>query len=481
MYNENLFKQVSSTLAGVDYFSLRLCDEKSKKLSFRNGVLDPPSCSQDRGAMVVVHDRGGMGYAATSDLSDSGIQQAASNARTWAHRCAANAVTNFSQLEMPVQSGSYKSPVVKHSSSVTDADMLSYLSPLATHLSKGSDIVDSVIELWLVEYRQQLWTNSGSVVEQDFEFIFPSASVAASKNNDVQRRGIGIDLYGAQAGWERLDHCGFKEHVESLPEEAIELVLAPNCPSENMDILIAPDQMVLQIHESIGHPLELDRIIGDERNYAGTSFVNEEMFGSYQYGSELLNVVYDPTMSGELASFNFDDEGQLAEKQHIIKNGILQRPIGGVLSHARSSLDSQGVGVSRSCSWNRPPIDRMANLNVEPGQSQLEEMMQAIDRGLYLKTNNSWSIDDSRNKFQFGCEWGQLIENGKLTNVVKNPSYRGISANFWRNLKMVGDESTFKVMGTPYCGKGEPNQVIRVGHASPACVFEHIDVFGGRS
>jgi predicted Zn-dependent protease len=235
--------------------------------------------------------------------------------------------------------------------------------------------------------------------------------------------------------------------------------------------------MVLQIHESIGHPLELDRILGDERNYAGTSFVTPDMFGSYRYGSALLNVSFDPTRAGEIASYAFDDDGTRAEKVLLIRNGILERPLGGALSQARAGL--AGVANSRATGWHRPPIDRMANLNLEPGTSTLDDMIRAVERGVYMETNCSWSIDDSRNKFQFGCEWGRLIEDGALTGVVRKPNYRGVSASFWRSLAMVGDASTVEVLGTAFCGKGEPNQVIRVGHAAPPCLFRRVETFGG--
>jgi predicted Zn-dependent protease len=274
-----------------------------------------------------------------------------------------------------------------------------------------------------------------------------------------------------------LAQSGFHAAAPRIADEAIQLLLAPNCPSDKMDLLLAPDQMILQIHESIGHPLELDRILGDERNYAGTSFVTPEMFGSYRYGSDLLNVTFDPTRPEEFASYAFDDDGHPARREYLIRNGILLRGLGGVTSQARIGLP--GVANSRATNWNRPPIDRMANLNVEPGVSRFEEMMASIERGVFMQTNCSWSIDDSRNKFQFGCEWGQLIENGKLTTVVKNPNYRGISATFWRSLAQVGAPETVEVLGSPFCGKGEPNQVIRVGHASPACVFTNVEVFGG--
>ncbi len=237
-----------------------------------------------------------------------------------------------------------------------------------------------------------------------------------------------------------------------------------------------PDQMILQIHESIGHPLELDRILGDERNYAGTSFIKTEDFGRYQYGSSLLNVSFDPEIPEELASYRQDDDGSPARKEYLIREGRLLRPLGGALSQHRSGLE--GVASSRASSWNRAPIDRMANLNLEPGDKSFAQLVAGIERGVLMSYNRSWSIDDARNKFQFGCEWGQLIEDGELKGVVKNPNYRGISAQFWRNLSAVGDAGTFEVLGTPYCGKGEPNQVIRVGHASPACVFSDVDVFG---
>jgi predicted Zn-dependent protease len=280
-----------------------------------------------------------------------------------------------------------------------------------------------------------------------------------------------------QGGVEILDRFAFVGGGRRIAEEALELLAAPNCPSGAMDVLLAPDQMILQIHESIGHPLELDRILGDERNFAGTSFVTPEMFGTYRYGSDLLNITFDPTRPEELASYAFDDEGTPAQKVHLIRNGILERPLGGAISQQRAGLP--GVANARADNWNRPPIDRMANLNLEPGDASFDDLVGGIERGVMMETNCSWSIDDSRNKFQFGCERGRMIEKGKLTHVVKNPNYRGISERFWRNLVRVGSADTLKVLGTPYCGKGEPSQVIRVGHASPACVFSNVDVFGG--
>ena len=235
--------------------------------------------------------------------------------------------------------------------------------------------------------------------------------------------------------------------------------------------------MILQIHESIGHPLELDRILGDERNYAGSSFVSLDMFGKYKYGSDKLNISFNPSQESELATYNYDDDGTVASKRHLIKDGILQRPIGGFYSSQRADQDH--VACSRATSWNRPPIDRMGNINLEPGNSSFSEMVASVEDGILLETNNSWSIDDYRNKFQFGCEKGTIIKNGELKHITKNPNYRGITKEFWHNLAMVGDETSFSILGTANCGKGEPNQTIFVGHATPPCLFREIDIFGG--
>jgi predicted Zn-dependent protease len=324
----------------------------------------------------------------------------------------------------------------------------------------------------------RLVTSAGADVVQRYRFLYAGTSATAHADGDTQRRTLSGDRAVCQQGAsEVLARAGFVGSGRQVAEEALELVLAPNCPSGTMDVLLAPDQMILQIHESIGHPLELDRILGDERNFAGTSFVTPDMFGSYRYGSDLLDVTFDPTVEGELASYGWDDDGTPATRVHLIERGILKRPLGGAISQARAGLP--GVANSRAASWNRPPIDRMANLNLEPGDASFEAMVASIEHGVFMQTNSSWSIDDSRNKFQFGCERARLIEHGRLGAVVKNPNYRGISASFWRSLAMVGDASTRRVLGTPFCGKGEPSQIIRVGHASPACLFRDVDVFGG--
>jgi predicted Zn-dependent protease len=461
----------------VEFCSLRIVHARSEYLSVRQNILQPVSASEDMGAMITVVDKGGMGYVATSDLTATGLRRAAEHARSWAHSSAGRSVIDFSTVPFPRPTGEYGSPVQKAWNSLPLADKIDLLRAENVRLKADERIVDWDASLWYTESDTTFVTADGGQVQQHFRYLVPMLSATANAGTETQSRTFAGRGYCRQGGLEILDHSGFFTVAPRLADEALQLLLAPNCPSGTMDVLLAPDQMILQIHESIGHPLELDRILGDERNYAGTSFVTPDMFGSYRYGSEQLNITFDPTRSEEFASYRFDDDGHPAQREYLIRDGILLRGLGGVTSQARTGLS--GVANARAASWNRPPIDRMANLNLEPGAARFADMVAAIDNGVYMQTNCSWSIDDSRNKFQFGCEWGQRIENGRLTTVVKNPNYRGVSATFWRSLKAVGAPDTIEVLGSPYCGKGEPNQVIRVGHASPPCLFTGVEVFGG--
>jgi len=470
---ERRFREIAPA---VDFCSLRLVEERDEHVSVRRGVAQPPVSSLDVGAMVTVVDGDGMGYGATSDLTLSGLRRALDRARDWARTARGRSVVDASRLEGMARSGEYATAVRRPWAEWSLAEKIDLLRAHSARLQRPR-IEDWEAGLWYVEKQTMLVSADGGRIDQRFAYLAPVLSASANQGAETQTRTFGGLAYCRQGGLEVLEETGFHQDPETIAAEALELLAAPNCPSGTMDLLLAPDQMILQIHESIGHPLELDRILGDERNYAGRSFVTPDMFGRYRYGSELLNVSFDPTRAGELASYAFDDEGQPATREDIIRNGILLRALGGRVSQARSGI--AGVANSRASSWNRPPIDRMANLNLEPGGSTLGEMIGAIEHGIYMKTNCSWSIDDSRNKFQFVCEWARLIERGRLTAVVKNPNYRGISATFWRGLKAVGAPDTVDLLGTPYCGKGEPNQAIAVGHASPPCLFSRVDVFGG--
>ncbi len=459
------------------FVSLRIVDERTEQLTLRKGVVEPPASRRDIGAMVTVHHHGGLGYAATSDLRQSGLRQAIENALGWASRTGSRAVFDSRSVSMPNPTGSYRTPVERAWDDVSIDERVAWLQHMGGLIGSDDRLVDWETSLYAVLVNTRYVTSHGGDIQQELHHLAPDLTLIAAQDGVVQRRSTGMRGSAQQGGWEVVARSGLEQRVDRYREEAFELLTAPNCPSGTMHLLLDPGQMMLQIHESIGHPLELDRILGDERNYAGRSFVTPDMFGRYQYGSKLLNVTFDPTRTEQFASYAWDDEGNAAQREFIIKDGTLVRGLGSTTSQQRSGLP--GVASSRATSWNRPPIDRMANLNVEPGDSTFEELVGQVERGVYMETNTSWSIDDSRNKFQFGCELGRVIEDGQLKGLVRTPNYRGISATFWRSLAGVGNESTLEVLGTPYCGKGEPNQIIRVGHASPACLFADVAVFGG--
>jgi predicted Zn-dependent protease len=469
---DDVRKYFSALRGEAAFWSLRYVEETSETVAVRSDVAEPPRRSLDRGAMLTAFAAGGCGYAATSDVSLTGLQAALDRATQWARATSRHSVVRFVPDDQAPRGERY-SPGID-ASRASRKELYELLAAECRAAAIDARIVDRYTSVECVDTQHLYLSSGGAEVLQRYRFTSPYMSVSANRGVDTQTRSLSLHQQGAD---EVLQRAGLSGAGARLAGEALQLLGAPNCPAGAMDLLLMPDQMMLQIHESIGHPLELDRILGDERNYAGTSFVTPDMFGSYRYGSPLLNVSYDPRRAEQLASFAYDDEGEAAQKVFLIRNGVLQRPLGGRLSQARAGLP--GTANTRASSWNRPPIDRMANLNVEPGESSLTDMIASIERGVLMRTNVSWSIDDSRNKFQFGCEWGELIEGGQIKGVVKNPNYRGISATFWRGLRMTGGPATEQVLGTQFCGKGEPNQAIHVGHASPACVFANVEVFGG--
>jgi len=463
--------------AGADFCSVRYVCERDEQLAVRQDVPQPTGRYRDEGVMITVVAGSGLGYAATCDLTDAGLKRAAEKALWWAKQTDGHSVIDFAKIVWPCPDGQYAGPEDAPWDSVSLADKFDMLRERSAELKRHDSIVDWSVSLWRTATETLLVTSEGGRAHQTFNYLGPGMDVTANSGVMTQTRSLGAHAFCQQGGMEVLDRAGFHTDGPRVADQAVELLSADNCPTGTLDVLLAPDQMVLQIHESIGHPLELDRILGDERNYAGTSFVTIDMLGEYRYGSDLLNITYDPSRGEQMASFAYDDEGLASEKTFIIREGILERALGSTVSQQRTGLP--GVANGRACSWNRPPVDRMANLNLEPGDSTLDEMIAAVEQGVYMETDCSWSIDDSRNKFQFGCEYGRLIENGKLTKTVRNCNYRGISATFWRSLKMVGLDDDLVVMGTPNCGKAEPNQCMRVAHASPPCLFAGVEVFGG--
>jgi predicted Zn-dependent protease len=346
--------------------------------------------------MATVYVDGGYGYAATGDTSTAGLREALERAAHWARSTAKLALFDSRTLPRPAPCGEYVSPSFADRFP-TRREWYELLAEESVQAGCDPRIVDWEAAVDVLTATHRLVTSTGGDVIQRYRFLLPGIPLPMRRRQRRFARSMAIvdlaskveprcwhDLpsWAAAAGSRRKRSNCFRRRTARAARWT----------------LLAPDQMILQIHESIGHPLELDRILGDERNFAGTSFVTPDMFGSYRYGSELLNVTFDPTRPEELASYAYDDDGTRAERVHLIRAGVLERPLGGAISQARAGL--AGVANSRATSWNRPPIDH-GQPEPEPGDATLEEMIAGIERGVLMETNSSWSIDDSRNKFQF--------------------------------------------------------------------------------
>jgi predicted Zn-dependent protease len=448
-----------------------------REYSGRDGRFDDARISYDEGYMAEVLVGGQFAYAAVSSPDLSSIETAFSRALLLARSASGRELYHFGRDVRPSHQASWESPR-RRRSELSDAEFSDLAASLSAAMRISDKIVQSTADLSLRDIETDLASTTGALLSETLHLAQYNLAAIARDGNVVQKRTAnGSGAHIAQGGMELFDAGGLDLEAERAATEALELLSAEDCPSMTGNLVLAPDQMILQLHESVGHPCELDRILGDERNFAGSTFVRPEDIGSLRYGSDLMNVTFDPSVPGEAASYAFDDTGAPARREYLIRDGVLVRALGGLESQARAG--KPGVACARSDGWARPPIDRMANLNLEPGASSYESIVSGIERGVYMESNRSWSIDDFRNKFQFGCEYAKLIEDGRITRTLRNPNYRGVSSDFWRKLSAVGDETTFRAYGAPNCGKGEPNQVVFVGHASPLCAFRDVEIFGG--
>lgn len=469
-------EQINLPLA--TWIGLREVKETNITRYVRDRIPQSNGRSRSHGVMIEVLVDGQFGYASTNHLDLANMQRTADRAYAQAKAAAKWAVHHFTTAQRPKAIGQYISPFLKPIEAIAPKDINDLLIEICQTLKVSDRIVKTSAYTVITEIETRFVSTNGSDIYQKFLMTATDYAATAQDGAIIQRRGDNGQLARCnQIGMEVFARDAILERAKVIGEQAVELLTAAECPTTTTDLVLAPDQMLLQIHESIGHPLEIDRILGDERNYAGGSFVKLADFGTMQYGSPLMNVTFDPTVAGEFASYGFDDVGIPATKEYLIKDGKLLRGLGSTESQARSQI--AGVANARATSWNRPAIDRMANINLEAGEHSFDEIIGNIEHGVYMESNRSWSIDDYRNKFQFGCEYAKLIENGKFTKTLRNPNYRGITNQFWSSLTKVGDRPTVEAYGSPFCGKGEPNQVIRVGHASPVCLFSNIEVFGG--
>ena len=321
-----------------------------------------------------------------------------------------------------------------------------------------------------------LLSSEGSEVEQVLTECGAGIECAAAREGVYQMRSYPSAHVGSscQAGWEYVDGLDLVGEAPRVAEQAAALVRAEPCPSAVTTVVLDGDQVALQVHESVGHPTELDRVYGTEASYAGTSFLKPSDLGSLRYGSEQMNITADPTTDGGLGSFAFDDEGVPAERTPVVQAGLLT---GFLTSRETAARIGDGTGGSmRADGWNRMPLVRMTNLHLEPGEGTLDDLLGDVDDGLYMETNRSWSIDDKRLNFQFGTQMAWEIKGGKLGRLLRDATYTGITPVFWGSLDAVAGTDSWKLYGPTNCGKGQPGQSAHVSHGAAPARFRNVQV-----
>jgi TldD protein len=333
----------------------------------------------------------------------------------------------------------------------------------------------AMLSFWEVE--TWLTSSAGHRIHQVVVQSGGGMSATAVGETETQRRSY-PQAFGhyETGGYEVIRGFDLLAHTGRVASEAAALLTAPPCPAGTTDLVLESSQVALQIHESVGHAIELDRILGWEASLAGTSFLSLDQLGSLRYGSPLMEITADATIPGALGTFGYDDEGTPAQSVDIVREGTWV----GVLS-GRDSAAVAGVapgGMVRGEGYGRIPMVRMTNVGLVPGtgDDSLAAIIDDTGEGVYLATNRSWSIDDKRLNFQFGCEIAWEIRNGKLGRMLRNPIYTGITPQFWGALDRRAGPDEWRCWGVPNCGKGQPIQTARTGHGAAPARFRGVRV-----
>jgi TldD protein len=457
--------------------------EEAENLFYMQGNLKSNSRSITTGIGVRVLVNGAWGFAASSVLDTvSDVFD-----RAYENACVASQRISFPvQLadRVPVEA-SYESPCEVDPFTVPLQEKIDFLKRIDEKLNKPP-VAQRICGVRTVKRNSIFLDSDGAHIEKIIHDIFVDMrAIGVEKNGMAQHRSFDLRTNGyGTRGWESLqDPANFEEHTERVVDELSQVLEAEQCPQDSRSVILLPGIMFLQTHEVIGHALELDRILGYELSYAGGSFVKLEDFGTLQYGSEKLTVRADATLPNSPGSFGYDDDGIPCRNTVLIDKGILKNAITSRQSVVEANtkagkkiFDSSG-GCNRACNFNRFPIERMTNINIDAGDDgTLENIIAKTENGIVLDGDRSWSIGSNREQFHFACEIGWLVKDGSITGMVKNPTYGSDTLPFWRSLSAVGDESTRDLVFVPNCGKGLPSQAMILGHHIPVCRFDNITI-----
>ncbi|MCX6067357.1 MAG: TldD/PmbA family protein [Chloroflexi bacterium] len=425
--------------------------------------------------------KGAWGFSASSDVGNVSalFDKAFDNARVAAER-----VTFPVRLaEKESLQASFNSPNRIDPFSVPLAEKIAFLKELDEKMDQPG-VAQRVSELIFIRKQIIYIDSEGSEIEKNIIEVFPSLQVmGVDEQGESHLRSFRPALTGATRGWETVDPQLFAENAARIVREMNEVRTAEECPKDERSVILLPGIMYLQTHETIGHALELDRILGYELAYAGGSFVTLNDFGKLQYGSAKLTARADATIPNSPGSFGYDDDGVPAQDNLLIDKGLLVGAITGrqmveeANARARKQIFNGSSGANRATAFYRVPIERMTNINIDPGSDgSLDDIVKNTEKGIILDGDKSWSIGSNREQFHFATDIGWLVEDGQVTRVVKNSTYKGETVKFYNSLSAVGDQSTWEVRYVDNCGKGQPNQIMQLGHGVPVCRFDHVKI-----
>ncbi len=475
----NLCLDTAASL-GATYADIRIINTQSESLLVKNGRVEEISSSTSSGFGVRLIANGAWGFASSFQIEASEIKQVTQLAYQIALASAEVKKNDLVLSEENAVTDSYQNKVVIDPFCVPLEKKLELLIRAEKGLRLDERIKVAQASMDIYRTNQVFADSEGSFIEQQITQCGGGMSATAVADGEIQRRSYPNSHRGqfASQGYELIESMALAENAERVAQEALQLLSAKNCPSKKTTIILDASQLALQLHESIGHPIELDRVLGMEASFAGTSFLELDKPGKYQLGSPIVNVTADATIEGGLGTFAYDDEGVKAQRTPLVREGQFM----GYLTSRETApvLDQKSNGTMRADGWNRIPLIRMTNINLEPGDKTLEEIISEVEDGIYLEANKSWSIDDKRLNFQFATEIGWEIKNGELKAMLKNCNYTGITPEFWNSCDAIANRDHWQIWGVPNCGKGEPQQIAHVAHGTSPARFLDIQVGVGR-
>jgi TldD protein len=462
----------------VRYAEVRFVDERTERLRVRDGRPEQVATGASRGVGIRVLGARTWGFACTADLSEAGIVRAARAALAVAKASSRATPRKVAFPELAGSVGRYATPLEIDPFGVSIEEKMADLErPVRAMLARGKPIQSA--EAWMewTRLEKRLLSTEGTDTTQSFTYGGCGMSVIAIDDaGQAQKRSYpawqGGD--GFQAGYERVKALDLMAHTERLCDEASALLTAPPCPEGRRDVILESSQVALQIHESCGHPSELDRVLGAEISLAGGSFLQPDLLGKLRYGSEVVDLVADATSPSGMGTFGWDDEGVPAGKHALVRGGLFVDYLSS--RETAATLGRASTGTMRAETWNRTPLIRMVNVSLEPKTGSLDALIADTEDGLYIECDKSWSIDDLRLNFQFSCEIAWEIKHGKRTRLLRDPLYTGITPEFWRSCDAVCGKEDWKLWGISTCGKGEPMQTVPVGHGAAPARFRGVTV-----